>query len=375
MKRFRDKIVCNLLYGGITKQEYREIRDEILEKDRSSLSMTSLCLLMMFCGLFVGSLSSEMMAPNRIAYGAIGGCFVVIHLLCRMIRERGKMWIIPLWYLAMTMMFIYSIMLNTVIRNDISATTFCLIILGAPLLFTDMPWRIFSYLLLVICAFIPIAFHQKPYYLAFSDSVNAACCIFLAVVIHINIIRTKMREIMQRRYIERQRDTDKLTGCLTKSAFEYLVKKKIASRDYGGVLIVLDIDNFKKINDSYGHVFGDMVLHTMGESIRQSFPENAIYGRFGGDEFQVWLSGVYNRKEIVAYLNGLVDHIHAIQTPDHQIQVSASLGVAVCPDNGNEYSILFEGADTALYSAKQLGKNRYVFCVEMRNNNKRGSIA
>lgn len=366
----REKITNNLLYGGITKQEYREIREELLEKDRASLSVASLCLMLMFTGLFAGSLLSETMASNRIAYGVCGICFLMIHQSCRLLKKRAKPLIIPLWYVAMSVMFAYAIVLNTVIRNDISATTFCLVMVVAPLLITDKPWRVFCYFVLVACCFIPVDFHQKSNYLAFTDTVNVLCSIFMGSAIHIRIIRTKMREMTQKRYIERERDTDALTGCLTKAAFERKVVNKLDFPTSNGVLLVMDLDKFKNINDSYGHVFGDMVLRSFGECIRKSFPETALCGRFGGDEFQVWMPGKYSRKDITVCLDELSSRMKLIATPDNRMKIGVSIGIAVCPENDDKYRILFENADAALYAAKNMGRSRYVFCPDVRKSTK-----
>ena len=365
MKRFYEKCMNNLRYGGLKKEEYQEIEQEILEKDRSSLSLAAICLLLMFAGLFIGSLFSEMMAPNRTIYFLVGICFAGIWFLCEWMKKRGKRFIIPLWYVAMTLMIGYALILNTVLRNDISATTFCIIIIVAPLLVMDRPWRVFCYFCLMILIFIPIDFRHKAYYLAFTDTVNAVCCLFIGSVVHASIIRTKLREMAQKRYIEQQRDTDKLTGCMTKAAFEQKVRKSLGNPEHSGMLLVMDIDHFKNINDSYGHIFGDLVLRTIGERLHETFTDKALYGRFGGDEFQVWISGKMTRKDMIEQLKKLFDEIHAIQTPYGRIRVGISVGVALCPENGENYEVLFENADAALYSAKNLGRDRYVFCPEI----------
>lgn len=366
MKELYEKCINNLCYAGIKKEEYEELEEEIRENNRNTLSAISLCLVLMFMVLFLGSLISEMMKPNRMVYGAVGLCFLGIHLVCWLMKKKGKGLIIPMWYFAMTLVCSYAIVLNTFIRRDISATTFCVVMIVAPLLFTDKPWRMFLYFVLVIGLFVTIDFRQKAYYLAYTDTVNALCCLFIGSVIHLRIIRTKMREMMQRRHIESERDTDKLTGCLTKTAFQRKITEKIASEERCGVLLVMDLDHFKSINDNYGHVFGDLVLRTMGQCLKDSFPDNAMLGRFGGDEFQVWLPGVIGRKEIMVHLDKLLTEVHAIGTPDGKVKVGASIGVAICPVNGSEYQTLFENADAALYSAKQLGRNRYVFCPDVR---------
>lgn len=361
IKGLQNKFFSNLLYGGIKKEEYQEIEGEILERDRNSLAMISICLMLMFECLFIGSLVSEMMAPNRWLYGGIFLVFLVIHAICSLMKKRVSKIIIPLWYLAMTMMFTYAIILNTVLRNDISATTFCLIMMAAPLLVMDKPWRMLCYFVLILAVFIPIDFRSKAYYLAYTDTVNALCSLFLGTVIHMSVIRTKTREIMQRHYIERQRDTDKLTGCVTKAAFESKLKEILEKGGTNGTLLIMDIDHFKNVNDFYGHVFGDMVLHTIGERLHQIFPKEAMCGRFGGDEFQVWLPGIYDARDADIYLKKLLTDARKIQTPDERMKITLSIGGAVSPDNGDNYFVLFENADAALYSAKNMGRNRYVF--------------
>lgn len=366
MKRLTDKYADYLLYGGITKEEYQEITEEVREKNLSSLSVTSICLVVMFLGLFLGSIFSPMMAPNRLIYGMVGVSFLVIQLLCRIMKRRGNRFIIPLWYVAMSVILTYAVILNTVISNGISATTFCVIMMAAPLLIIDRPWRLFGYFFLIICFFVPIDFHQKEYYLAYTDTVNAICCMFMGSAIHMQIMQTKLREMIQRRYIERERDTDKLTGCLTKAAFERGMAEQLSRPEHSGFLLVMDLDYFKTINDSYGHVFGDLVLRTVGEAIRKHFPECAVAGRFGGDEFQVWIPGAYSRREIMIYLDKFLDCLRFIATPDNRVRIGASIGVAACPGSGDRYQVLFENADAALYSAKNLGRCRYVFCPEVK---------
>lgn len=148
------------------------------------------------------------------------------------------------------------------------------------------------------CVFIPIVFWRKTYYLAFTDTVNVLCCVFLGSVIHLGIIRTKLREMIQRHYIEQQRDMDKLTGCLSKSAFRQKIVNRLGIVEDYGVLVMMDVDHFKEINDSYGHIFGDMVLHVAGEALRLSFPDAALYSAKNmGRNRYVFYSDLHLEKE------------------------------------------------------------------------------
>ena len=112
MKKLLYKHLCDLVYGGLSRQEYLEIKDEVLEKDRKSLSMASVCLVVMFIGLFLGSLYSELMAVNRLAYGLVGIAFLVIRLVCQLMKKRVRWLIVPLWYTALTLICAYAIILR-----------------------------------------------------------------------------------------------------------------------------------------------------------------------------------------------------------------------------------------------------------------------
>ncbi|MFW5630720.1 MAG: hypothetical protein ACOCNB_08050, partial [Acetivibrio ethanolgignens] len=83
MKYMKDKLLNYMLYSGVTKQEYEKIKQEIQEKNRSVLSLTALCLVVMFSGLLLGSLFLEMMKPNHSIYGIVGLSFMLIAILSR----------------------------------------------------------------------------------------------------------------------------------------------------------------------------------------------------------------------------------------------------------------------------------------------------
>lgn len=88
-------------------------------------------------------------------------------------------------------------------------------------------------------------------------------------------------------------------------------------------------------------------------------------GRFGGDEFQVWIPGITERKFLIPWLDELLKKVEAIETPDERVRLGSSIGVAISPKNGDQYQVLFENADAALYAAKNMGRNRYILCEDL----------
>lgn len=123
--------------------------------------------------------------------------------------------------------------------------------------------------------------------------------------------------------------------------------------------IILDIDNFKQVNDTYGHVFGDTVILKFSSTIRRCFREDDILGRIGGDEFVVFL-GLKDKTDLIRKVSELSQNLNKTITSDGiTCTISASIGASFYPDHGTTFKELYLSADKALYQAKREGKNRY----------------
>ena len=177
--------------------------------------------------------------------------------------------------------------------------------------------------------------------------------------------RTKADEHRLRWEIAKQRDTDELTKLLTKNAVERKIKRYMElTPSKPAMMLVIDLDNFKHINDTFGHAYGDAVLRLMGECIRSNFREEDYKGRFGGDEFVVFLPGVDDKQQVVTYVNNLVEMMKTrVRTPESANPVHGSIGIALYPKHASTYEELFKKADEALYASKERGKDRYTFYI------------
>lgn len=161
-------------------------------------------------------------------------------------------------------------------------------------------------------------------------------------------------------------ERDLLTGLYNKSTTELLISSQLTAVTgnlTSSVLFIIDIDNFKTINDRLGHLYGDAVLSELSESLRRIFKEGDIVGRIGGDEFLVFAEGFQNESAIVKKANSICTAF--LQTyaneKNEDYTVSSSVGIAVFPKDGDRYETLFKCADAALYVSKAQGKNRYSF--------------
>lgn len=153
---------------------------------------------------------------------------------------------------------------------------------------------------------------------------------------------------------------DVLTGISNKTAAIKAIEKMIAD---GGVMFVIDIDNFKRINDTFGHRVGDTLLKNISSIIKTSFRSHNIVGRFGGDEFLVFMRYAASTKEMIERKSA--DLCFRCQKPlsndDGTTLISSiSIGALLLPPNSNHTFVkVFEMADEALYESKNKGKNGF----------------
>lgn len=136
-------------------------------------------------------------------------------------------------------------------------------------------------------------------------------------------------------------------------------------------MIVLDVDYFKSVNDRYGHLFGDKVLITLCNLLREKFdPEKSILVRAGGDEFVIFVKNISNIDLVqknVELMQAIRELTFELDQSDYKVTCSA--GVCYLPENisGYTYDQLFENADIALYKAKERGRNRYIYCDSLQH--------
>jgi diguanylate cyclase (GGDEF)-like protein len=158
---------------------------------------------------------------------------------------------------------------------------------------------------------------------------------------------------------------DPLTGLANRGAFQRHLESVLSDSkktENGAVLFLLDLDQFKSINDSYGHSAGDSLLMDVASRFKAECPDNLFLVRLGGDEFAVVATGVATESDaqsVVAPL--LAALLRPVDIFGHQILIGASVGIAMIPRDGNTAADLLRRADLALYQAKREGRGRVVF--------------
>jgi diguanylate cyclase (GGDEF)-like protein len=166
---------------------------------------------------------------------------------------------------------------------------------------------------------------------------------------------------------------DHLSGLYNRRQFLDVAADALASqrrRRRLSALLFIDLDRFKSINDSLGHHVGDLLLQAVAGRIQHRLDTRDMAGRFGGDEFVVFLGGDRTESDIEQWVSELVSHLSATYELDgSELNSSPSVGIAISPRDGQSIDDLLRGADAAMYSAKRAGRGQYRFFDQSLNPN------
>ncbi len=162
--------------------------------------------------------------------------------------------------------------------------------------------------------------------------------------------------------LEYKATRDPLTGVYNKEITSKKIEKFISgNKKSRHMLMLIDFDNFKSVNDNYGHLVGDKVLIFVISCIKEVFTEGEIIGRIGGDEFVVFSGNIENDEEVLEKAALLKESLDTNYISDKlSIPITSSIGVVIYPESGLHYEQLMEYADQALYNVKEHGKNNYL---------------
>ena len=172
---------------------------------------------------------------------------------------------------------------------------------------------------------------------------------------------TRQRAIIEE--LSEKAEKDQLTGVYNKATTEYLIQETLKGRrscDDKHALMIIDVDHFKTINDTFGHLYGDIVLTQLSDFLKPLFRSNDIIGRVGGDEFFVFVKNYKHASMLIQKATEICRLFHKTYTENEiSVTISASIGISLFPDHASDFDTLYQNADIALYHAKASGKNTY----------------
>ncbi len=163
---------------------------------------------------------------------------------------------------------------------------------------------------------------------------------------------------------------DSLTKVISRQ-FIIKIAQKLIDNKTPFTMMILDLDNFKQVNDSFGHLSGDFILESIGEGLVKYFSDKAYIGRYGGDEFIIILPKIVDYDDVHIFLEGLFERDKVFRRfyndGVRDIYITATLGCAKFPMDSTDYEELFNKADKALYRGKSKGRNCYIIYVHEKH--------
>lgn len=365
-----NRLIKALFYGGLDKEDYQRVQNSLIDKNSKMLFITGAVCILLFIGMFVSTFfpaQTELMDDLRLRSRLIYGMMVVVCGIVMVIRQqqhnRFDRFIIIEWYIFLSILFGFAIWAGTYNQPYNPSITFFVFLFALPLLIIERPIRLGLYLIIISIIFLFCSFQTKESDLYELDLLNCICFLYLSISLSMIMMVSKYKEALHKMKIEEQRDRDVLTGLLNKAAIEREVCRYLNLKETGCLMIV-DIDDFKYINDHFGHLFGDAVLCAFARCFESLYKDSAVIGRFGGDEFIIFIKNKSGDEVGRLFEKSKRDVQTMINFPIHDdMHLSMSAGATVVRASDNDYRKLLEMADRALYEAKREGKNRIIINI------------
>lgn len=366
---FRKKDYCsqavhNSIYGKVNKDFYLSYCELLRKINFTTVRSAYIFSSLMYACLLAYAFAAEDGRRFRTLYGwtvfFLGTMTVLIVTSLKTRYQCSR----KLYYLLVSVLFLSSILGETVISPDQPAVSFFVLLMILPLLYVEQPVHSVMMSALASLLFCGAALGADAPGVAEAD-MGRAVCFFVVSAVFTTYVRNMYLQYLQATITFRtQSEIDSLTGVFNKEYTENLCEAYLqSSRGLScNALFIIDLDNFKYINDTFGHKQGDVFLNETGRLLKESFSERDVVGRIGGDEFLVLMRDVTYALAASAKASMIEEKIQGIFSDLTVSRFTCSIGISLSTkDKPLEFRTMFFQADQALYSAKQEGRNRYVF--------------
>lgn len=344
------------LRAGLSKDIYQSVQPLILQENTRIMQRLG------GIGIAFGSVMSllsllQVVSPHVLPAYLTLLIVSLVSLMTRMAFEnQGKVPGLIYSYLQMGAVLAYGVMNSAFFAPNPSTMGVTIIVLMTlvPFLLIDVPWRECLLILGTALAYLYGVRTCKDPAISGIETTNTISFCLVACLSAVVFTSRTIRSMADRLYIEKERDTDSLTGLSSRHAGEVLIRGQLL-HGVQGVFIMMDIDDFKSANDQYGHPYGDHVLQAVGSAISASIRRKDIATRYGGDEFCILL--------VDCPMDDALLVVHRIQRflsenmKDAPMQITCSFGLAQALP-AEDMNDLIMRADQALYAAKRNGKNQ-----------------
>jgi diguanylate cyclase (GGDEF)-like protein len=351
VKKFLQELACAGLTPNLCRRHQETIRRANLRLARV-ISAGATVVLAVLLGF---SFFAESISTLKLLY-----LFFLVVMLAFAINGLYSNHVSIYLYLVVCCIYLFGVLLGAAVQTDQNAVIFCVFLVVMPQLIVDAPWRSILPELAFECLFLILSARNCAPEVASINAVNSLSCLFIGLVLTHHTAANHARQFALLDQLCGQRDTDALTGLVTRRAAEEQIRQLL---DFGGepfAMLMCDVDNFKHINDTYGHAQGDVALQNVAALLQRCARSSDLVARMGGDEFLLMMFGLDDPNAACLRAQELLDALAAtpaLENTDHHL--SLSIGIVLSPRDGTIFEELYHRADHAMYIAKRSGKNRY----------------
>ena len=354
------KLAKSFWYGNYDAGTFTELRNEITDNNLFLMKRVSMAFVFITALPFVFALFIESLSGALIIYATLVIVSLMAQIVCRLYLPKHPRTIIPIYQLFYFLLMSLAVILGIAFQPDTPSVVICVLLAIMPIFILDKPGKIVLISLLPVIVFCLASLETKSHDVAVLECVNCLTFYVVGFFAGRHYTNTKIEEIITRNRLEHLSETDTLTDLYTRGAIEKRIYDHLIQRHELSAMMYFDIDNFKQINDTFGHQYGDKILTDVASALKGIFRSTDYISRLGGDEFIVFLPSIPS-KEWMEFKSGqVVELLHRTYTHDEKTRtISASLGLAFSENGQGTYDELYKNADRAMYEAKHAGKNQF----------------
>jgi len=260
-----------------------------------------------------------------------------------------------------TVLFFFVALIDILPAADAPGCFMPYLCVAIPVLFILRPALSLTLFFLFTVIYIVMAAMLKDPFIARYDIFDAVVAYFFSIPISLLILRLRIQDHELSMKYQQLSTRDGLSGILNKAGCTEAAERylQLHRPEVSCALLVLDIDDFKHVNDTYGHFTGDAILQEVGNQLLKAFRSSDIVGRFGGDEFLVLVKDTCDQYMLSEKCRILQENLYLQTGSVCKVPITCSIGGSIIASGDASFSDLFRQADSALYAAKAAGKNRY----------------
>ncbi len=350
-------IIKFILYGNYGKRTYNNYK-EIIDKNNIK-GLKILCIINILFNIFLFIIFSFINYNIVLVYYNILSVLVSLIymiILKGLIKEK---YITIMFYIYIFFTVIIYKILSTDYNIDVISTIMCVLYISNVVLFIDKPYR-YNIIMFLFITWLCI----DTLMLNSADYITIKILIYVATyMIGVVISYFQYNNIIEKAKIliktQKERDQDLLTKLNNRVFTERYINEFLLENNNSGVMFIFDLDNFKEVNDTYGHIVGDGLLIEVANIIKRTFRKGDCISRLGGDEFAIFIEEINSESFAVKKAQKLIEEVKNIKFEDKNI-VGCSIGIAFS-ERKDDFNSLFKKADEAMYEAKKAGKSCYKF--------------